>query len=951
MKGKALLTLFLCLLSCLVSSAKTDFKTGDIAYTILADREGCVEVAVDYSLYSKEEITVPSTVTNEEDGKTYTVVGIGNNAFSNTYGKLKRIHLPETIEYLGSTAFGGASGLTSFELPKGLQRLGSNVFSGCNNIAAFTVAEGNEHFSVSDGVILDKAQTKIFVYPLGKAGDSYTIPDGVTEIGEKAFCKVTKLTSLIAGKSLSVIGNNAFDGCANLTTVDLSAANITSLGASAFTGCKKIGELDFAASSFSVVAQKAFYNNNALTKLTLPATAAEIGSNAFKGLKALTELHMHASAPAKFTNSSETCASFFSNALTTLYVPTGSKSAYEADAAYNGAFKDIVEETVGSEEELSMEFAYCTDKISQGVGNTGKELYFKAAIQIPAEKAKALAGNKVTKVNVGTPSHVGRHAKVFLTYDLNSAPFYTQDITLKANKWSEVELTTPYVIEGKEFYIGYSADTIGAYKKTYLPIAIDDSKTANPLGDWVSTKTSADAPDNWEHLGASNFSNVCIKAELTGTSLPRYDVKLESVSVKKFVKPGEKFAISGTVANVAAKPFRKIAVSYAFAGGVAATKEFEADEEVAQNGEFYFDIPDVSLTEEGDHGLTVEVTAIDGNADETPADNVYTANIKCTSDLFSRKVLIENFTTSSCGNCPRVHGFVESIMKDDPNVICVAQHAGFGTDKFTIKANQTYLWFYNSSSTYAPAVMLDRTNLADYGLSASTPVFNPSSAAVLKALVDVREDAPAFVSVDVNTDYDPATRQLTVNVDGKKSAVTPGDPKLKLTVFLTEDGLVGYQSGSSEGNNYVHDHVLRAVVTDVSGDAISFDADNGYEAKYTATIDEAWIAKNMKVVAFVHEFNTKDPNACPVYNVNDAIVTDKEETGISAATSTSGAVAISTVGNSVHVDGAFDNVAVYNLAGNRIASTGAADITLPQGVYMVKVNAGGSVKTAKVVIK
>ena len=953
MKRNIFLTLLLCLLSVLTSSAKTDFKTDNINYTILTDREGCVEVAADYSaLYSVPEITVPSTVTNEDDGKTYTVVGIANSAFANTGGALTKIHLPETIEYIGKTAFSGATGFKSFELPKGLKQLGANAFNGCTNISEFTVAEGNEYFSANDGVLFDKTQSTLLAYPLGKAATSYTIPDGVKEIAEKVFTKANKLTTIIADKDLSVIGASAFYSCANLTTVDLSACNITSVATSAFASSKKIQELNFAGSSFEEVAPKMFYGCVGLKKLWLPATASKIGTQAFKNLSAIEELHMHATAPAQFEGNGETCAMFFNKDVTTLYVPTGSKAAYEADAAYAGAFKDIVEEQVsGAEDNLSMEFAYCTDKIATSVGESGKELHFKAAIQIPADKAKTLAGNKVTQVKLGTYSTVCSNTKVFLTYDLNSEPFYTQDVVLKKNTWNVIELNTPYVIEGKEFFVGYSTDSISTYSRRVLPYAIDNSEKANPLGDWVSVRKSADAPESWEHLGASNFTNLCIKMQVEGSNLPRYDVSLASTSIKKVVKPGEEFSVSGSVKNMAAKPFKKITVNYTFDGGEPTSVDLESDEEVAQKETFSFYIPGLSLTEEGMHDFSLSIAAIDGNADETPSDNAYTTQIKCTSKVFDRKVLIENFTTAACGNCPRVHKYIEEVMKSDPNVICVAHHAGYSTDKFTIKASEEYLYFYNGT-TSAPTVMLDRTYFPGLGIyDRVTPVINPSSEEYLRALVNAREDEPAYVTVNVENDYNPDTRELKITVKGKKSEETPGNPSLCMSVCLTEDGLVAYQSGSGGGKDYVHDHVVRAWLTPLTCDPITFDDDNNYVATYTTTLDKEWIAKNMKTVAFVSEFSSKDVTGCQIYNANDAIVTDKEETGINAANSAADAVAISTTGNTVHVDGAFDSVAVYSLAGNLIASTGNADTTLPQGIYMVKVNAKGNVKTAKVVIK
>lgn len=617
------------------------------------------------------------------------------------------------------------------------------------------------------------------------------------------------------------------------------------------------------------------------------------------------------------------------------------KTGFTADG-----IKNMVETKASTPEVLSMEYAYCSDNIAQGVGENAKELYFKAAIQLPAEKATALKGNSITEVSIGTSKHVGHHAKLFLTYELGGEPFYTQDIQLVKNKWNTVKLTTPYTIEGKEFYIGYSADTIGSYRKVYLPIAIDDSNTANPLGDWVMTKTSADADEVWQHLGTSGYSNVCIKAVVTGANLPRYDVELASVRMKKYVKPGESFSIRGTVKNLAAKPFQKISVSYTIGDGETVSQDFASDNEIGNKQEFSFEIPGVYVNKESSYDVSVQVTAIDGNADENPADNVYTAQLKCTSKLFDKRVLVENFTTQSCGNCPRVHGYIEDLMDKDDRLVCVAHHAGYGTDKFTVKASESYLWFYNSNSSYAPAVMLDRKNFSGYGLESNTPVFNPSSEQYLATMIGVRENEPAFFDVNLENEYDAATRELTVHVKGKKSSEFTGDKPLYLTVFLTEDGLAGNQSGATK--DYVHDHVLRLLVSKLTGDPIAFDSDNKCEKTYKVTLDNGWVKDNMKVVAFVNEFDTNDVNACEVYNVNVANLNDATSSIISNNIAD---FAVRVFDRTVSVSGSFDNASVYRADGSHVLSTSKPTFQLVPGVYVVKVKAAGMQKAAKVVIR
>lgn len=67
--------------------------------------------------------------------------------------------------------------------------------------------ENNRNFIIECG-ILEKY--------IGPGGD-VTIPEGVTEIGDWAFCGCTGLTSVTIPGDVTEIGNEAFQDCENLT--------------------------------------------------------------------------------------------------------------------------------------------------------------------------------------------------------------------------------------------------------------------------------------------------------------------------------------------------------------------------------------------------------------------------------------------------------------------------------------------------------------------------------------------------------------------------------------------------------------------------------------------------------------------------------------------------------------------------------------------------------------
>ena len=75
--------------------------------------------------FSMTSFTIPSQVTI--DGKTYTVTGIGEDAFQDCTS-LKSITIPEGVKSIGNGAFMN-SGITSISLPNSLETLGNIVFN------------------------------------------------------------------------------------------------------------------------------------------------------------------------------------------------------------------------------------------------------------------------------------------------------------------------------------------------------------------------------------------------------------------------------------------------------------------------------------------------------------------------------------------------------------------------------------------------------------------------------------------------------------------------------------------------------------------------------------------------------------------------------------------------------------------------------------------------------
>jgi hypothetical protein len=85
------------------------------------------------------------------------------------------------------------------------------------------VDETNPSFRSVDGVLFNKDQSMLILYPAGRTAESYTIPDSVTSIGDFSGC--ASLTSIVIPAGVTDIGYGAFENCASLTTITVDGAN------------------------------------------------------------------------------------------------------------------------------------------------------------------------------------------------------------------------------------------------------------------------------------------------------------------------------------------------------------------------------------------------------------------------------------------------------------------------------------------------------------------------------------------------------------------------------------------------------------------------------------------------------------------------------------------------------------------------------------------------------
>ena len=188
----------------------------------------------------------------------------GYSAFYNQ-PKLAKVTISSTVTEIPAYLFYKNASLTLTSLPK-VKKIGASAFQDCSKLTTLNLGQdlqvvGNDAFNGCSNV------TKL------------TFPDATTTIGARAFQNCSSVTEVSVGKSLKTIGASAFLNCKSFTAL-LLPDEFTTMGESAFEDCIKLTVAKLG-KSLTAVPARAFKNCIALSEMRVPATAKSMGDEAF----------------------------------------------------------------------------------------------------------------------------------------------------------------------------------------------------------------------------------------------------------------------------------------------------------------------------------------------------------------------------------------------------------------------------------------------------------------------------------------------------------------------------------------------------------------------------------------------------------------------------------------------------------------------------------------------
>ena len=228
---------------------------------------------------------------------------------------LEKIYIPNSVKYLGQSAFEECSALKKVSNAQGLMGIGFYTFCGCSSLSDFTFAQGL--VSIGSGAFIGTSITKAIIPEGVSTLEGYTFyncavlteielpesldtlylgsldntawynaqPEGVVYIGNFVYGykgKMPKNTKLVIPSGITKMAyRNTFKNQINLVAVTLPEG-FTEIQEASFYGCKNLSEV-ILPEGITTIQQGAFYGCKSLKEITLPESLETIYGGVFYG--------------------------------------------------------------------------------------------------------------------------------------------------------------------------------------------------------------------------------------------------------------------------------------------------------------------------------------------------------------------------------------------------------------------------------------------------------------------------------------------------------------------------------------------------------------------------------------------------------------------------------------------------------------------------------------------
>jgi hypothetical protein len=245
------------------------------------------------------------------------------------------------------------------------------------------------------------------------------------------------------------------------------------------------------------------------------------------------------------------------------------------------------------------------------------------------------------------------------------------------------------------------------------------------------------------------------------------------------------------------------------------------------------------------------IAPVDNNA----ANDTLTLTVNVMPYLPKKNVVLEVYKHQGCGPCYPAAEYNDTFIKKNNAYSVVSIY----TDKKDALYNEDGATFNNHFNYAHPAPLIDRFLFPHRDKVEMSYTTGPKGYELRGYGIRELYYEPVQVWFK-KVKYNTTTRELKVTVGAGFFDNLNGDYRFNL--YVTEDDIKGFQSDAPDPNNYIHKHVLRAMLGGPWGKAGSLPTtikqNDSKEYEFTYTIPATYKTEKMHLIAMVQQYTTDD---------------------------------------------------------------------------------------------
>lgn len=337
-----------------------------------------------------------------------------------------------------------------------------------------------------------------------------------------------------------------------------------------------------------------------------------------------------------------------------------------------------------------------------------------------------------------------------------------------------------------------------------------------------------------------------------------YDIAGVSMPVAEYVLNNTPMSFAGVVQSLGSANVTSMRLNYSINNGAPVSQVVNSLNIDLTDTYNFTHATAWTPTAVGTYTIKFWVDQINGNNDQNNANDTIVRTTYAAAELTQRKVMFEQFTSSTCGPCasadPTIEGYLNANGVNTPGgkVVAAKYHVNIPSNcSGTTPETQARQQFYGVNS--APAARLGGNAYAGHPLN------------VTQGMIDAEYARPAvFTIVPTGTFQNNA---LTVNVDVTSLVdFTGAGNVLHVVVFENNVPRASFSTASTSQQNFKY--VVRKMMPNANGTAMpNMTAGQSQQFSFNHTITNllAGNIANISVVAFIQNTSTRE-----IYQANHA---------------------------------------------------------------------------------